>query len=238
MKLSKSKHEITFHPIINENILKDQVVGFIKDNNTSKTPLSADNIKSVIFGDSKIDDFVKDKNKIVEVVNESQKATIHTKVLKELLNNANFTESLHLRIIKHFFDIDNIQIQTKLGDKPLQSTSFGERCGIVISIVLVAGTNPIIINQPEDNLDGKFISNVLVPLIRKKKHNRQIILITRDANIVIGGDSELIEILEEGDDKTTIIPSTIENKSNRSKYIWILDGGEEAFQNRERKYFL
>jgi len=60
----------------------------------------------------------------------------------------------------------------------------------------------------------------------------------RDANIVIGGDSELIEILEEDDGKTMIIPSTIENKSNRSKYIWILDGGEEAFQKREREYFL
>jgi len=238
LKFSKSKHEITFHPKINENILKDQIVDFIKNNNTSKTSLSADNIKSVIFSNSKISDFVDDKNRIVEAVNEPQKAPLHTKVLKELLNDANFTESLHLRIIKYYFDINNIQIQTKLGDKPLQNTSFGERCGIVIGIVLVAGTNPIVIDQPEDNLDGKFISNVLVPLLRKQKHHRQIILITRDANIVIGGDSELIEILEEDDDKTILIPSTIENKSNRSKYIWILDGGEQAFQQREKKYCL
>jgi len=238
LKFSKNKHEITFHPKINVGVLKDQIVDFIKDKNTSKTSLSSDNIKSVIFSDSDINTLVENKEKIVEAVNTCDKATIHTKVLKELLNDSNFAESLHLRIIKHFFDINNIQIQTKLGDKPLQNTSFGERCGIVIGIVLVAGTNPIVIDQPEDNLDGKFISNVLVPLLRKQKHHRQIILITRDANIVIGGDSELIEILEEDGDKTILIPSTIENKSNRSKYIWILDGGEQAFQQREKKYCL
>ncbi len=238
LKFSKNKHEITFHPRINESILENKVVDFIKSNNTSKTLLSSDNIKSVIFGNSDTSAFVGNKEKIVEAVNTCDKATIHTKVLKELLNDSGFTEGLHLRIVKYFFDINNIQIQTKLGDKPLQNTSFGERCGIVMGIVLVAGTNPIVIDQPEDNLDGKFISNVLVPLLRKQKRNRQIILITRDANIVIGGDSELIEILEEDDDRTILIPSTIENKSNRSRYIWILDGGEQAFQQREKKYGL
>ena len=130
----------------------------------------------------------------------------------------------------------SIQVQTKLGEKPLQNTSFGERCGIVISIVLVAGTNPVVIDQPEDNLDGKFISTVLVPLIKKRKHYRQVILVTRDANIVIGGDAELIHILEGDGQKTEIIPSTIEDVEYREKYIWILDGGKEAFKNREKKY--
>ena len=142
-------------------------------------------------------------------------------------------------MLRYHYDIANIQVQAKLGEKLLQSTSFGERCGIVIVIILVAGTNPIVIDQPEDNLDGKFISNVLVPLIREQKKNRQIVLVTRDANLVIGSDSELIHILEcDGNGKTSIFPATIENKKVRPKYIWILDGGEQAFKNREKKYSL
>ena len=89
------------------------------------------------------------------------------------------------------FDIRNIQVQTKLGEKLLQNTSFGERCGIVMAIVLVAGTNPIIIDQPEDNLDGKYVSNVLVPLIRDQKSKRQIILVTRDASLVPVADAHI-----------------------------------------------
>lgn len=139
---------------------------------------------------------------------------------------------------KHYFDIKNIQVQTKLGDKFLQNTSFGERCGIVIAIALVAGTNPIIIDQPEDNLDGKYISNVIVPLICSQKQKRQIILVTRDANIVIGGDSELILILDKEEAGTSLLPATIENQVMRPKYIWILDGGKVAFQKREQKYSL
>ena len=114
-------------------------------------------------------------------------------------------------MLKHYFDNKNIQVQTKLGEKLLQNTSFGERCGIVIAITLVAGTNPIVIDQPEDNLDGKYISEVLVPLIRGQKQKRQIILITRDANIAIGADSELILILDKEERGSVLLPATIEN---------------------------
>jgi len=139
-------------------------------------------------------------------------------------------------MLKYYYSIGNIHVQTKLGGKLLKNTSFGERCGIVIAIVLVAGTNPIIIDQPDDHLDGKFISDVLVPLLRQQKHNRQIILITRDANIVVGGDAELIHILEPADERTEILPTSIEDIDCREKYIWILDGGADAFTRREQKY--
>lgn len=231
--------EITFHPRTNEQPLRDAVANYVKANNISKAVLSADNIQAVLFDHGiPASDLVADKQKILDAVVDSQRATIHTQVLQELLSSDVFLEKLHLRIHKHYFDIGNIQVQTKLGEKFLQNTSFGERCGIVIAIVLVAGTNPIVIDQPEDNLDGRFISEVLVPLIRKQKQNRQIILITRDANIAVGGDSELIAILEDDNGRTKVLPSTIESKKARSKYIWILDGGEKAFQTREAKYNL
>lgn len=228
---------ISFTPKINEQLLRESAVKFIKKSSPAKAILRTDDIQNVLF-EEKIEEYIKEKKKIQDCVNRSTKAFLHKQILQELVNEPVFLEKLHLLLCKEFYDISNIQVQTRLGDKLLQNTSFGERCGIVISIILIAGTNPIIIDQPEDNLDGKFISNVLVPLIRKRKLCRQIILVTRDANIVIGGDAELIHILENAgkEKKTKILPTSIENIKYRENYIWILDGGKEAFEKRERKY--
>lgn len=230
--------EISFTPKINEQRLREAAVEFVKQSSPTKVTLRTDDIQTVLFDVNSITEYLEDKNKIQTCVNQSDKTFLHKQVLQELVNNPVFLEKLYFRLWRDYYDIGNIQVQTKLGDKLLQNTSFGERCGIVMSIVLVAGTNPIVIDQPEDNLDGKFISNVLVPLLRKRKLSRQILLVTRDANIVIGGDAELIHILEsdENGKKTKVAPSSIENIEYREKYIWILDGGKEAFLKREQKY--
>jgi ABC-type cobalamin/Fe3+-siderophores transport system ATPase subunit len=229
---------ISFTPKINEQRLREDIVTFVKESSPVKVTLRTDDIQSVLFDVADIVDYLESKEKIRNCVNQSTKTGLHKQILQELVNDPVFLEKLYLLLWKEYYDISNIQVQTKLGDKLLQNTSFGERCGIVISIILIAGTNPIVIDQPEDNLDGKFISNVLVPLIRKRKLCRQIILVTRDANIAIGGDAELIHILEsdENKKKTRILPSSIENIEYRENYIWILDGGKEAFEKREKKY--
>jgi energy-coupling factor transporter ATP-binding protein EcfA2 len=229
---------ITFDLRISDQVLKSEVAEFIKSSNPSKVPLRTDFIQKVLFESdgAEISDIVSDKDKILEIVFSSVVADVHTQAIQEMVSDPSFLEKLHLRMQRRYFDIGNIQVQTKLGDRLLQNTSFGERCGIVVAIVLVAGTNPIVIDQPEDNLDGKYVSKVLVPLIREQKLKRQIILVTRDANIAIGGDSELILILEKEDQGTVLIPGSIEDRSARPKYIWILDGGERAFQKREEKY--
>ena len=236
--LSLSDQKILFKQKVNFQPLKDAAVEFVKRNGPSRASLRTDekNIQNVLFDVGEIAEYIADKNRIRKCINESKKTVMHKQVLQELINDDIFLNRLHLQIVESYFDISNIQVQTQLGDNPLQSTSFGERCGIVIAIVLVAGTNPIIVDQPEDNLDGKFISTVLVPLVRDKKQSRQIILITRDANIVVGGDAELIHILDNDHKKIKVIPSSIENVEHREKYIWILDGGKEAFQKREQKY--
>ncbi|MFQ6118597.1 MAG: hypothetical protein ACE5KE_01780, partial [Methanosarcinales archaeon] len=229
---------ITFTPKTNEQRLRESAVEFVKKNSPAKVTLRTDDIQNVLFDVTDIEEYIKDKKKIQDYINRSTKTVIHKQILQELVNQPVFLEKLYLRLWKEYYDISNIQVQTKLGDKLLQNTSFGERCGIVIAIILIAGTNPILIDQPEDNLDGKFISNVLVPLIRNRKLSRQIILVTRDANIVIGGDAELILILEndEIEKRTKILPTSIENIECRENYIWILDGGKEAFEKREKKY--
>jgi len=234
--LSMSEKEITFVLEIDFSHVKNGLVEFVKENLEADISLRSDAIERLLFDGADISTLVQNKISIRDHLSQSTKAEKHRLIIQELINNDVFLERFHLRMLKYFFDVNNIHVQTKLGGKLLKNTSFGERCGIVIAIVLVAGTNPIVIDQPEDHLDGRFISDVLVPLLRQQKHNRQIILITRDANIVVGGDAELIHILESTDERTEILPSSIENINRREKYIWILDGGADAFARREQKY--
>ena len=235
LSLSNKNKDITFEIERDDESLINVIVALIKDN-LKEENTNAGVIRKILFNEIKIEDYIENKQKIKERVEAESGAEKHAQLLKELVNEDSFLEQMYLRLIKEYYDINNIRAQTKLGGKILRNTSFGERCAIVISIIIAAGTNPILIDQPEDNLDSRFVTSSLVPLIRSQKHNRQIILITRDANIVIGGDAELINILDEKGNITDIIPSTIENTGNREKYIWILDGGEEAFKKREQKY--
>jgi len=234
--LSISDKEITFSLDVEHSQLKNGLVGFVKNNLEDDATLRSDILERLLFGDEEIDKYIKDKSKIRTHLNRATKAEKHRQTIQELFNNDVFLEKYHLRLLKYYYSIDNIHVQTKLAGKLLKNTSFGERCGIVIAIILVAGTNPIVIDQPEDHLDGKFISLVLVPLLKQQKHNRQIILITRDANVVVGGDAELIHILEPTDARTEILPSSIEDIDCRERYIWVLDGGTDAFAQREQKY--
>lgn len=238
LKFDIDEAEITFHAQIDENRLKSDTIDFIKQLSTSKTTLNSEHIDSVLFqGGVSVNEMVENKDKIRDVISKSERAEMHTQILKELISSDVNLEKISLKMCRTFYGIDSLQVQTKLGNKLLQNTSFGERCGIVVAIVLVAGTNPILIDQPEDNLDGRFISKVLVPLIRNQKLNRQVVLVTRDANMVITGDSELITILDMGTiGQTTVTPATIESREHREDYIWVLDGGERAFQSREEKY--
>ncbi|MFX0194671.1 MAG: hypothetical protein ACFFCW_01015 [Candidatus Hodarchaeota archaeon] len=230
-----SEKQITFELHIDDTQLKVEMVEFIKSNVKDKTNLRDDYIITALSTYIDFNEFVRTGG-IKSQIGDMSENRKHMQIVGDLLSDKVLLEKLHLVVLKCWFNLSNIQVQTKLGKQILKNTSFGERCGIVVAIILVAGTNPIVIDQPEDHLGGKFISQVLVQLIRDQKRNRQIILITRDANVVIGGDAELIHILEVLNERTEIITSTIENIEYRDKYIWILDGGEEAFLKREQKY--
>jgi hypothetical protein len=235
LSLSNRSKEITFEIEYDSEELFNAIVAFVKHQLREET-LNAAVIRRIIFNGANIEHYITNIATLKLKIESETGADKHSQLLRELIQAPEVLEQMVLRLINDFYNIGNIRAQTKLGGKLLRNTSFGERCAIVVSIIIAAGTNPILIDQPEDHLDGRFIAKSLVPLIRRQKHNRQIILITRDANIVIGGDAELINILEETSNKTEIIPSTIENITHRAKYIWVLDGGEEAFKKREQKY--
>ena len=97
-------------------------------------------------------------------------------------------------------------------------------------------TIPLLIDQPEDNVDNESRYKLLTKWIKKMKYNRQIILVSHDANIVINGDAENIIIADCVNSKFTYRYGALEYKDNIEKAAIILDGGKNAIRRRMQKY--
>lgn len=137
---------------------------------------------------------------------------------------------------KSQYNIKNNKILEVLYDnKPLDKSSYGQRCTTALIILISLGNNPIIIDEPEAHLDSSLIANYLVELIKSMKKHRQIIFATHNANFVLNGDAELIIKLKNTDNFSTFDSFTIEDIAYRHDLLQ-LEGGIEAFQKREKKY--
>ena len=99
-------------------------------------------------------------------------------------------------------DLPVIELQVSSGEfgyKPLHSLSVGQKCTALLSMVLLENPAPLLIDQPEDDLDNHFIFDQIVTTLRKAKERRQFIIATHNANIPVSGDAELILVLQAND---------------------------------------
>lgn len=127
--------------------------------------------------------------------------------------------------------------------QPLEDLSTGQKATAVLLLLLLESNAPLIVDQPEDDLDNRFITEGIVPRMREEKQRRQFIFSTHNANIPVLGDAELILGLSaagEGDlGRARIAPEhvgSIDSRMVRELVEEILEGGREAFETRRRKY--
>jgi ABC-type lipoprotein export system ATPase subunit len=123
--------------------------------------------------------------------------------------------------------------------KSLNQLSKGQQCTAILQLLLLDNKDPLIIDQPEDNLDNAFISDRIVTELRKGKNQRQFIFATHNANIPVFGDAEGIGILREEDSRGIIDEGSlgsIDVPTVRQQVADILEGGREAFEMRKLKY--
>ena len=140
-------------------------------------------------------------------------------------------------IFTEWADFLGVKAIAKLNGKATEILSIGQRGTLLLKVYLATATakQVFIIDQPEDNLDNNFIMNELVPLIRKAKQSRQIIMSTHNANLVVNADAEQI-IVARLDQELNYLSGSIENPDINKNIRDILEGGEDAFRQRERKY--
>ena len=118
----------------------------------------------------------------------------------------------------------------------IDKLSMGQKGTVLLKLFLAEGDYPIILDQPEENLDNKFIYNELVGAMRKAKLNRQVLIATNNANLVVNTDAEQIIIAEYVDGKISYKSGAIESSEIREEIMPLLEGGQEAFKKREQKY--
>lgn len=135
-----------------------------------------------------------------------------------------------------FGDYFSLNTEIYFNNTYLEKLSLGQKCTVLLKVYLAQGENPILIDQPDDNLDNEFIMNELVPAIRKAKLNRQIIIASNNANVVVNSDAEQIIVAEYKNGKISYIMGAIEEPIIKEKAIHILEGGPTAFEAREKKY--
>ncbi len=138
-------------------------------------------------------------------------------------------------------DYISIKIIEETGEIDINEGSPGQKSAAILTFILSSGTNPLIIDQPEDDLDNSLIYNLVVKSIRKMKNKRQIIIVTHNPNIPVLGDAEGIIILERNTKGKVAFRKNkkagcIEEKLIRQGICDIMEGGEGAFKKREEKY--
>jgi energy-coupling factor transporter ATP-binding protein EcfA2 len=116
--------------------------------------------------------------------------------------------------------------------------SLGQKQSILLALMLSSSSrHPLIIDQPEDNLDSEFIYATLVPVLRRAKERRQIIIVTHNANIAVLGDAEQIIVLKGNNERAKIVSrGSIDDPKTRDFACAILEGAKEAFRQRARTY--
>ena len=122
---------------------------------------------------------------------------------------------------------------------PLSTASAGQKTTAILTFILAYGNVPLILDQPEDDLDNRLVYELVVKRLRMAKRNRQIIVITHNANIPVNGDAEYITSMDS--DSVSVkkkYEGTLDQAEIRSEICDVMEGSEFAFNMRAHKYHL
>lgn len=178
---------------------------------------------------------------IVEVVR-SRNAT-------ELAERAGLSNPIAGRIITALADhpnlheleivdlVDEPKIELKDGDdwKDSRQLSTGQKCTAILPILLVESEKPLLIDQPEDNLDNRYVSDKIVKTITAVKKRRQFIFVTHNPNIPVLGDADQVVVLTSSGSASRVDRHGSVDDC-KSEIVNLLEGGKEAFKKRSKRY--
>lgn len=166
-----------------------------------------------------------------------------------LAEDGNVAADQAARIVGHLQESDQIgRLETiDLEDEPLISLkdgadyknsadlSTGQRCTVVLPILLLESERPLLIDQPEDNLDNAFVYDTIVKSLRNAKGGRQLIFVTHNPNIPVLGEADRVFVFaSDGRQGTVTHRGTVEDVKEQIEHL--LEGGKEAFVLRMQKY--
>ena len=267
MKLTQSRMVFLDQYLSKNDVIKIEILPLCDkynlDNTFRKIIGKNDNtFISDIYDSDKESGFLYELNKELETTAKSNSSNLEDTFsvlnsLKELLSNQSSDEGFYSNSSKRFRDLlDNLSpnikdaIQTwfpednlivKFHDgrkfKDVAQGSAGQKASAILSFLLSYGSEPLILDQPEDDLDNGLISSLIVSKLHESKRERQIIIVTHNPNIVVNGDSEYVIALEERGQINVNASGALQEVEVRKNVCEIMEGGETALQKRYNRMF-
>jgi energy-coupling factor transporter ATP-binding protein EcfA2 len=137
-------------------------------------------------------------------------------------------------------DIDDGVVLSLLDGGEYKSTdrlSTGQRCTVVLPILLSHHGEVLVVDQPEDNLDNAFVTDTLVQAITDRKAGDQIIFATHNANIPVLGDAERVVVMDSDGRRAFVrVAAPLDDPRSVTAITTLMEGGIEAFRRRAEFY--
>lgn len=145
-----------------------------------------------------------------------------------------------LDLLDLLFPEDQIEMKYKGRDgnfKSLSVASAGQKTTAILTFILSFGDVPLVLDQPEDDLDNRLVYDLIVDKIRQIKETRQVIIVTHNANIPVNGDAEYVVSLSSDTHNLKIqAEGTVESDTVKKEICEVMEGGVEAFKTRAKRY--
>jgi energy-coupling factor transporter ATP-binding protein EcfA2 len=143
--------------------------------------------------------------------------------------------------IELFMPEDEIIVKYKPEGSPtfksLSTASAGQKTAAILTFLLSFGDTPLLLDQPEDDLDNRLVYDLVVKGLKKAKEKRQIIVVTHNANIPVNGDAEYILSMDStSTDIKVLYSGTVENNEIKKEICDVMEGSEKAFKLRSERY--
>ncbi|HEX8892526.1 MAG TPA: AAA family ATPase [Terriglobales bacterium] len=144
--------------------------------------------------------------------------------------------ALEVIAIEDRIDIElDVSSAGKPNFKDASDLSRGQKCTALLPILLARRDSPLVIDQPEDNLDNHFIFETVVNAVQQLKRRRQMIFITHNANIPVLAEADLVLVMN-SDGRVGVVEKSGTVDECREQIIDLLEGGREAFELRSKRY--
>ena len=140
--------------------------------------------------------------------------------------------------VRCWFPKDDLRIEySRAGDgrdwSAIIQGSQGQRSAALLAFLLAFGDEPLVLDQPEDDLDNHLIYELIVRQIRENKRRRQLIIVTHNPNVVVNGDAEMVHALDFGSGQCRVMErGALQEKEVREEVCRVMEGGREAFSRR------
>ena len=198
------------------------------------------------FGVSSIDDYKRllSGDLKIELDDDTSVTIYELSRLEEYFNSSSVSLLEYMTQSKYQKSYASVNAKVKYKGKTPEKLSVGQRGTFYLCMKLATDPfgSPFVFDQPEDDLDNEFIVEELVPIFKKIKKYRQVIIATHNANLVVNADAEQVIVARNNEESLSYFTGSLEHTLElpefgiRENVCKVLEGGKDAFSKREMKY--